>query len=111
MASPRLALRWLHGQAVRLANGLDPDQGTPWISPYVLRPVPSPVPDAPTALRARAADDQRQDEALQRLAAGIEFEFITGDGTCWYGLTARPLCVPVPEAAESAAEAGAPIAA
>ncbi|MEU3652000.1 hypothetical protein AB0E67_03970 [Streptomyces sp. NPDC032161] len=94
VASPRLALRWLRGQAERLANGLDPDPGTPWISRAALRAAPSSGPDAPAELRAWAADDEHQGEALHRLATGAEFEFIARDGACWYGLTARPLCIP-----------------
>ncbi|MFF2325812.1 MULTISPECIES: hypothetical protein [unclassified Streptomyces] len=101
VATPRLALRWLRGQAERLANGSDPDpDAAPWIPPSVLRAVPLSVAgapdvlDAPTELRAWAADDRRQDEALQRLVAGAEFEFIARDETCWYGLTARPLLIP-----------------
>ncbi|MEU9847461.1 hypothetical protein [Streptomyces sp. NPDC047985] len=114
VGSPRLALRWLRGQAVRITNGLDPKPGTPWIPPYVLRPgqppllaptrPPATVPafDAPTELRAWAADDERQTVALQHLAPGREFEFVARDEACWYGLTARPLVVtqptPVPRA-------------
>ncbi|MET9656697.1 hypothetical protein [Streptomyces sp. NPDC006510] len=94
VATPRLALRWLRGQADRLASGLDPDPDAPWVPRAVLRTVPPCVADAPTELRAWAGDDERQDDALQRLATGAEFEFIARDEVCWYGLTARPLLIP-----------------
>ncbi|MFF2328219.1 MULTISPECIES: hypothetical protein [unclassified Streptomyces] len=72
----------------------------------MLRRVSPSVRDAPAELRAWAADDERQDAALQRLAAGTEFAFLTRDDTCWYGLTARPLPLP-----EFTPEAGALISA
>ncbi|MFF3730289.1 hypothetical protein ACFYXM_08205 [Streptomyces sp. NPDC002476] len=93
VASPRLALRWLRGQAERLADGLDLNPGTPWTPPYGLQRVPLSIPDAPAELRAWSVDDARQGEALHQLAAGAEFEFITRDEVGWYGLTARPLPV------------------
>lgn len=93
-ASPRLILRWLRGQAHRIADGLDPAPDTTWIPARGLRRIAVPDWDAPTELRAWAADDGRQDHALQRLATGAEFEFIARDETCWYGLTARPLVIP-----------------
>lgn len=96
VASPRLALRWLRGQAERLANGLDPDPTTLWIPPHGLQPTPALASDAPTDLRGWAADDGRQAEALQRLATRAEFEFFARDETCWYGLTARPLLTAQP---------------
>ncbi|MFF3733951.1 hypothetical protein ACFYXM_27510 [Streptomyces sp. NPDC002476] len=123
-ATPRLALRWLRGQAVRIANGLDPEPGTPWIPPYVLRPAPAPLPrtcactpypitpypapDAPTDLRAWAADDELQAEALHRLATGTGISFVARDEVCWYGLTARPLLTPRPAPAPVPTPAPAP---
>ncbi|MFI9628732.1 hypothetical protein [Streptomyces sp. NPDC052042] len=94
VASPRLALRWLRGQAERLANGLDPDPGTPWVPRTALRAVPASEPDAPAELRGWATDDECQGDALHRLASGGEFEFVVRDAVCWYGLTARPLLIP-----------------
>ncbi|MFF3735361.1 hypothetical protein ACFYXM_35120 [Streptomyces sp. NPDC002476] len=40
----RLALWWLRGRAVRIANGLVLEPGTPWIPPYVLRPASTSLP-------------------------------------------------------------------
>ncbi|MFF4093388.1 hypothetical protein ACFYYY_05905 [Streptomyces sp. NPDC001834] len=94
VASPRLALRWLRNQAERLANGLDPDPGTPWIPRAALRAAPPSVPDVLAQLRVWAAGDECQGEALHRLASGGEFEFVVRDGACWYGLTARPFLIP-----------------
>ncbi|MFJ1611751.1 hypothetical protein [Streptomyces sp. NPDC088249] len=94
VATPRLALRWLRGQAERLASGLDPDPGALWIPRSVCERALRSAADAPAELRAWAVDDERQDEALQRLAMGAEFEFIAKDETTWYGLTARVLLIP-----------------
>ncbi|MGC5344091.1 hypothetical protein [Streptomyces sp. DT171] len=94
VASPRRALRWLRWQAERLANGLDPDPGNAWFPAAVLRPVPLFGADVPTELRAWAADDERQGNAVRRLAAGSEVEFVARDETGWYGVTARPLLIP-----------------
>ncbi|MFJ1640791.1 hypothetical protein [Streptomyces sp. NPDC088256] len=95
-ASPRLALRWLRGQADRLANGLDPDPGSPWIPPGALRPVSLADPHVPSELRAWANDDERQVDALHQLATGGVVEFVARDRTGWYGLAAYPLLIPEP---------------
>lgn len=90
----RLALRWLRGQALRLAGGLDPAPDVPWAPAGVLRRIPAAARDAPGALRGWAASLERQDDAAQRLAFGEPFVFIARDAAGWYRLTARPLLVP-----------------
>ncbi|MFE6716207.1 hypothetical protein ACFVDU_01325 [Streptomyces albidoflavus] len=90
----RLALRWLRGQALRLAGGLDPPPDAPWAPAGMLRRTPEAALDAPGALRGWAASLERQDDAAQRLAFGDPLAFIARDAFGWYRLTARPLLVP-----------------
>ncbi|MFD9426707.1 MULTISPECIES: hypothetical protein [unclassified Streptomyces] len=70
----RLALRWLRRQALRLADGhghLQPPDTTPWArAGNDVRPVTFHSSDAPESLRAWAADDQRQTDALHHLETG-----------------------------------------
>ncbi|WP_073718349.1 hypothetical protein [Streptomyces sp. TSRI0281] len=70
----RLALRWLRRQALRLADGhghLQPPDTTPWArARNDVRPVTFHSSDAPESLRAWAADDQRQTDALHHLETG-----------------------------------------
>ncbi len=47
-----LALRWLRGQAVRIADGLDPDPGSAWAPPGTLWPTTQDSSDAPSQLRS-----------------------------------------------------------
>lgn len=88
--SRRLALRWLRGQAERIADALDPDPRAPWLSRAPIQRVPLPLPDAPTDLRQWARDPGCQKAALERLALGLPVELLTRDHTGWYCLTARP---------------------
>ncbi|WP_436738052.1 hypothetical protein [Streptomyces sp. BBFR102] len=90
----RLALRWLRGQARRLADALDPHPRTGWAPPGTLRRIPAAVRDAPGALRGWHASTESQDAALRCLADGEPFVFLTQDTACWYRLTAHPLPVP-----------------
>lgn len=94
--SRRLALRWLRGQALRFAGGLDPDPYAEWVPPPALRPVTHAERDAPAELRSWADGNEHQDEAARQLAAGLTFQFVACDETGWYGLTARPVVVPAP---------------
>lgn len=92
----RLALRWLRGQARRLADALDPHPRTGWAPPGTLRRVPAADRDAPGALRGWRASTPCQDEALRRLADGEPFVLLARDASCWYRLTVHPLLVPGP---------------
>ncbi|MGG7608667.1 hypothetical protein ACQ5JZ_04430 [Streptomyces sp. ZG43] len=91
----RLALRWLRGQARRIADALDPYPYVRWAPPGALRRVPAADRDAPGALRGWQASTECQDAALHALAAGGPFAFLTHDATCWYRLTVHPLPGPV----------------
>ncbi|OWA09662.1 hypothetical protein B9W68_17375 [Streptomyces sp. CS227] len=90
----RLALRWLHRQAHRLADALDPDPHTTHLPPHALRPTPRTAEHAPTQLRFWASDLTYAEEATDRLATGYPYRFTARQGPAWYQLTARPLLIP-----------------
>ncbi|KLJ03218.1 hypothetical protein ABZ114_23840 [Streptomyces albidoflavus] len=90
----RLALRWLRGQALRLAEGLDPDPRTTRLPPDTLRPAPRTAEHAPSQLRFWAADLAYAEEATGCLATGYPYRFTAREGPAWYQLTARPLLAP-----------------
>ncbi|ESP98265.1 Hypothetical protein B591_16789 [Streptomyces sp. GBA 94-10 4N24] len=91
----RLALRWLRGQARRIADALDPYPYVRWAPPGTIRRVPAADRDAPGALRGWQASTGCQDAALRALAADEPFAFLTHDATCWYRLTVHSLPGPV----------------
>ncbi|WP_445402463.1 hypothetical protein ACSMX9_12850 [Streptomyces sp. LE64] len=97
--SPRRVLRWLRRQALRIADGLDPDPSAfPSASPAALRrdPAGRRFGDVPTALRAWARDDGPWSAAHHRLAAGEPFHLVEVDHTGRYALTAWSVDVPTP---------------
>ncbi|MFE4451080.1 hypothetical protein [Streptomyces sp. NPDC056796] len=54
--SPKLALRWLQGEAERIADRLDPDpEGSAWVKPW-MRVDTVPKPDSPTEFRFWSLD-------------------------------------------------------
>ncbi|RZE02192.1 hypothetical protein C0Q64_12420 [Streptomyces albidoflavus] len=89
-----LALRWLRGQALRIADGLDPGPDSAWAPPGTLWPVPQADLDAPTQLRSWAANVGVQEAASRRLADGVPYGFLARDASGWYRLHARPVRVP-----------------
>ncbi|WP_052848725.1 hypothetical protein [Streptomyces avicenniae] len=91
--SRRLLLFWLRRQALRLADGIDPDPARGCFPGATRVVTPVPGRDAPTVLRRWAADVTRQEETARRLAAGLPFRLAVQDGDgCWYALTARQVC-------------------
>lgn len=100
-----LALRWLRGQAHRLADGLDPDPRTAKVSAGALRPVPAYAGDAPAELRRWATGLAEQGRAVEQLGASPTYLFVAREEAAWYLLTARPLLTsppaPTPAAAPS----------
>lgn len=88
-----LALRWLRGQAVRIADGLDPGPDRAWAPPGTLWTTPHAA-DAPTQLRYWAADMGLQETAFRYLADGMPYGFLARDASGWYRLYARPVHVP-----------------
>jgi hypothetical protein len=92
--SPGRVLRWLRTQALRIADGLDPDPATT-PHPTALRLTPPPCParpgDVPTEFRTWAERDGHRLAARHLLAAGLPFLLIGADHTGCYALTAWPL--------------------
>ncbi|MEO3976421.1 hypothetical protein [Streptomyces sp. CAU 1734] len=75
--SPRLALRWMRGQALRVADGLDPGPGSATRARKA--PAAGNRPDGPTRLRdwSRGAEDV----ALRlQLKDGVPVTFTVDDG-------------------------------
>ncbi|MEU6876072.1 MULTISPECIES: hypothetical protein [unclassified Streptomyces] len=100
--SARVALVRLRGQALRIADGLDPDPGTWWLGNgglVRLPDAPEALPDAPAELRAWVVSSVHQDDALDQLVNGFPLVLRVTDrwSGCWFELTARSL-VPVPAA-------------
>ncbi|MCS0634609.1 hypothetical protein NX801_02810 [Streptomyces sp. LP05-1] len=94
--SPVLALRWLRGEARRIADRLDPDPAcAAWVTEAMRQPV-TPVPDCPAELRVWAADPADQRAARAHLKAGVPLTVTVPDTDCRYTLTIRPLHLPAP---------------
>ncbi|MEE1930370.1 hypothetical protein V1J52_19655 [Streptomyces sp. TRM 70351] len=92
--SPVLALRWLRGQAVRLADRLDPDpRHSPWARPFQRMPS-VPVPDSPTALRAWLAEPGVQRAVRERVKAGHPLSAAFPDADCTFTLSLWPVRLP-----------------
>ncbi|RLU86238.1 hypothetical protein CTZ27_24990 [Streptomyces griseocarneus] len=92
------ALRWLRGQALRIADGLDPDpQATPALR-GALRSAESATEfrfgDAPTALRNWANAEWTRQAAYDQLRGGEQFHLVAEDATGRYVLAAWPVDVP-----------------
>jgi hypothetical protein len=99
-ARPGRVLRWMRGQALRIADGLDPYPSQP-IPAAALRPVPArysaAVGDVPTEMRSWALRDGRRNAARRRLLAGAPVVVLTGDDTGWYAIIAWPVAESAPE--------------
>ncbi|MGX2995016.1 hypothetical protein JNUCC64_12070 [Streptomyces sp. JNUCC 64] len=89
---PGRALRWLRKQAVRIADGLDPDPDTGPIHPTALNAIEFPdhesPGDAPTRLRAWALHEDHA-PAIHRLRAGGTVRIIAAEHGERYVLTVR----------------------
>ncbi|MFG3406843.1 hypothetical protein [Streptomyces sp. NPDC048142] len=85
----RLALLWLRGQALRLADGhghaapVTPTR----LSAADVRPVRFHGSDAPQRLRAWATDGERQDLAIRALESGFPVLFTVVDPVIGLSLT------------------------
>ncbi|MGX2995185.1 hypothetical protein JNUCC64_12955 [Streptomyces sp. JNUCC 64] len=95
---PGRALRWLRRQAVRIADGLDPDPDVGPIHPDALNEIPFPdhefPGDAPTRLRAWALSGDHS-PAIRRLRDGGTVQVVAAEFGERYVLTARPDTVTV----------------
>ncbi|MFJ8332887.1 hypothetical protein [Streptomyces sp. NPDC094437] len=89
--SPKLALRWLAGQALHLAERLDPTPTrTPWVSP-LMHTITYPAPPGPTRLRAWATDPTELHSARAHIKNGYPLFVRFTDADCTYTLTAWPV--------------------
>lgn len=92
--SPVLALRWLRGEALRIADRLDPDpRRSAWVRPTMRVPT-APAPDCPTELRAWATDPDEQREAREHVKGGHLLFVRVSDADCTYTLSVRPVRLP-----------------
>ncbi|QNE79231.1 hypothetical protein F0344_14285 [Streptomyces finlayi] len=95
--SPKFALRWLQGEAERIADRLDPDPGrSAWVMPW-MRVDTVPVPDCPTELRFWAEDPEEHQAARDQLKDGAPLSVVIPDRGCRFTLTVWPVAVPPPE--------------
>ncbi len=100
--TPRLALRWLRGQATRLANALDPQPGSGPLPPHCLHEVSTNAPNPGRIFRKWAEDFRYQEKQLETLRDGHLITITAGGpdrifdltGTdVFYSLSARPVSV------------------
>lgn len=95
--SPKIALRWLQGEAEHLADLLDPDpKHSPWVRPW-MRVNPVPVPDCPTELRFWSLDAEEHQAARDQLKEGAPLSVVIPGRGCRFTLTVWPVAVPPPE--------------
>ncbi|KAB1141414.1 hypothetical protein F7R91_32855 [Streptomyces luteolifulvus] len=89
--SPRLAARWLQGQAEHLARHLDPDPFAAWLhtAPLVI----SGDTHAADVLRTWVRDPDKYADAMQKLAARISYNLTVTDSDARYSLIAAPVPV------------------
>lgn len=95
--SPKLALRWLQGEAARIAERLDPDpECCPWAKPWMCLDT-VPVPDCPTELRFWALDAEERQAARDQLKDGAPLSVVIPDTGCRFTLSVWPVAVPPSE--------------
>ncbi|MBN3929394.1 hypothetical protein IQ279_07020 [Streptomyces verrucosisporus] len=93
--TPRLAVRWMRGQAERVARALDPGPGAPWLPPACLRPVRAEgAPDPGSVIREWARAEAERENALGVLREGWSYTVAAHDETAHYRLAAWPLVLP-----------------
>lgn len=90
-----LMLGWLSGQALRIADGLDPAPDVRWLDPaqrgaLMTSAKLDELPSAPAELRAWCASAAEHRTAYDRLRAGQPFELRVADHTGTYSLLAVP---------------------
>ncbi|MFF2011543.1 hypothetical protein ACFVWY_21035 [Streptomyces sp. NPDC058195] len=96
--SPVLAVRWLGGQALWIADRLNDDpesgprldlEGAAWVQSLRRLPIGS-TPNRPVELRAWYADRKGQREAQAHLKGGNPLLVVVPDTDCTYTLSAHP---------------------
>ncbi|MGW1229663.1 hypothetical protein [Streptomyces sp. NPDC002530] len=91
--SPVLALRWLRGEALHIADRLDPDpERSAWVQPEMLVGT-APVPDCPAELRVWA-DSVEEPEAREYIKSGHPLCETFPDADCTYSLSVCPVILP-----------------
>lgn len=95
--SPRLAIRWLQGQATRLVTALDPQPGVGWAvggAERALRKLPDSMPrdwpDPGQRLTKWLSDERQHEEIKSALSAGHPFTMTTRDFSAYYTFLAQP---------------------
>ncbi|OKJ74238.1 hypothetical protein [Streptomyces sp. CB02460] len=91
--SPVLVLRWLQGEALHLADRLDPDpERSAWVEP-TMRADAVPVPDCPTELRVWASEFGDR-TAREHIKGGHPLFETFPDADCTYSLSVWPVALP-----------------
>ena len=92
--SSRLAVRWLRGEARRVADLMDIPPNAPWLQGISPRPLTA-LGDwgAAQALRIWAADELQYSEAMSTLTEGSMFQLCVHDEGLGITLSARPMPV------------------
>lgn len=88
--SPKLALRWLRGQAQHIADRLDPGHSAVW-QQQTGHYFHVPAPTCPAQLRAWCEDAREQQTAREQLDNGSPATLVVSDRTDRYTLTVWPL--------------------
>ncbi|MBW1602680.1 hypothetical protein JJV70_11280 [Streptomyces sp. JJ66] len=95
---PRLAVRWMRGRALLIANALDPLPGACGPLPAAcLREVVGDGPNPGALLRRWADDASAQAAALTRLRTGTPISVHAADDATQYVISAYPLTKGVPD--------------
>ena len=101
--NPRLAVRWLRGQAYRLANALDPEPGVGWAkgdAASALRRLPDSVADSQAnpgrALREWALDMTSHEQVMAYLLTGTPYFMTVSDPSAYYMLSSEPMVISSP---------------
>ncbi|KUN94035.1 hypothetical protein AQJ67_37360 [Streptomyces caeruleatus] len=92
--SPVLVLRWLRGEALRIANRLDPDPADyPAFSRgfWAIECDSVPYPDAPSELRVWASDPDEERGAREHIKGGFPLFVRVPDEDCTYTLSVWPV--------------------
>ncbi|MER6527607.1 hypothetical protein [Streptomyces sp. NPDC001508] len=98
--SPVLVLRWLRGEARRVADRLDPDPADypafdRW--PWAIELDSVPVPDCLTELRVWADDPDEERAAREHIKGGHPLFIKVPDADCTYTLSVWPVRLPAHE--------------
>ncbi|REK90808.1 hypothetical protein DY245_08150 [Streptomyces inhibens] len=91
--SPKLALRWLRGQAQHIADKLDPERRAVW-QQQAGHYFQVPAATCSAQLRAWCEDAREQNTAREQLNNGSPATLVVSDRTDRYTLTVWPLPAP-----------------